>query len=202
MRGLPVVVLAALLVPGCGGLLRESRPTVRLALEPALPADGLRAGAPSLEVGSFATDAAFGSDQLSVREGPSRWSHTINHRWVADPGEMVASSARDYLGRTGLFGAIHTAPGPVPADYRLGGAVRRLFWDREQRAAVLEFEASLVTPAGELRGFWIYRRAAPVEGTEIAAFLRAASSALGLALADLNRDLAVAVGGARPTGNR
>lgn len=114
---------------------------------------------------------------------------------------MVASCARDYLSRTGLFGAVFTPPGPVAADYRLSGAVRAIFWDRQRSAAVLELEASLITPPDTLRGFWLYRKEAPVQGDEIQAYLHAASSALGLALADLSRDIA-GVTGTPPAGNR
>jgi len=202
MRALLVALLLIALVPGCGGLMRESKPTVWLALEPTLPAGEARAGAPSLEVESFATAAAFRNDQVSAKDGPSRWTYTTYHRWVADPGELVAASARDYLSRTGLFGAVFTPPGPVEADYRLSGAVRGLYWDREKRSAVLEVEVSLIALPGALRGFWIYRRETPVEGDEVAAFLRAASSALGLALADLGRDLAGAIAAGQPAQNR
>jgi ABC-type uncharacterized transport system auxiliary subunit len=106
---------------------------------------------------------------------------------------MVASAARDYLGRSGLFGAVFTPPGPVDPDYRLCGAVRSLYWDRERRAAVLEIESSLVGLPDSLRGFWVYRKEAPVAGGEVQAFLRAASQALDLALADLGRDIGVAI---------
>ncbi len=202
MRAVLAALLLTVLLPGCGGLLRESKPTVWLALEPALPAGGARAGAPSLEVDTFATAAAFRGDQVSARVGPSRWSFTSYHHWVADPGEMVASSTRDYLSRTGLFGAVFTPPGPLEADYRLSGAVRGLYWDREKGTAVLELEATLIARPATLRGFWVYRKETPVAGDEVQGFLHSASAALGLALVDLSRDLAAAVGGAPPPGSR
>ena len=190
MRAWLIALLVTTLLPGCAGLQREANPTVWLALEPALPAGGARAGAPSLEVEAFATAAAFRSTQVSTREGTSRWSFTNYHRWVSEPGEMVAAAARDYLSRSDLFGAVFTPPGPVTADYRLSGAVRSLFWDRERRTAVLEVEVSLIALPDALRGFWIYRREVPVETADVQAYLRAASSALELVLADLRRDIA------------
>lgn len=198
MRAWLVVLLLTALLPGCGSLLQEAKPTVWLALEPTVPSGGARAGAPSLQVESFATAAAFRSDQVSTRVGPSRWAFAMYHRWVADPGEMVAAAARDYLSRTGLFGAVFTPPGPIEADFRLGGAVRSLYWDRERRAAVVEMEAALIATPGTLRGFWISRKETPVAGDEVEAYLRAASAALGLALADLGRDIAAAIAVAPP----
>lgn len=196
MRTWPVTLLLTILLPGCGSLLQEAKPTVWLSLEPALPAGGGTAGAPTLEVEAFATDAAFRGDLLSMREGSSRWSFTTYHRWVSEPGQMVASAARDYLGRSGLFGAVFAPPGPVGADYRLGGAVRNLFWDRERHAAVLEVEVSIVALPDTLRGYWVYRKEAPVDGDAVQGYLRAASSALGVALADLSRDIGAAIAGA------
>jgi hypothetical protein len=58
-------------------------------------------------------------------------------------------------------------------------------------------EVSLVAKPGALRGFWVYRREVPVADDAVAGFLGAASSALGLALADLGHDLAGAVGASR-----
>lgn len=203
MKTLPVALILTFLLPGCGGLLRESKPTSWVSLEPSLPAAAAaRAGAPSLEVVTFATAPAFCNDQVSTRLGASRWSFANYHRWLAEPGEMVASSARDYLGRSGLFAAVFTPPGPLEADYRLSGAVRALYWDRKQGTAVLEMEVSLVAHPDALRGFWIYRKETAVAGEGVDGFLRAASSALELGLADLGRDLAAAVGAVSPPGRR
>lgn len=202
MRAWLAALLLTALVSGCGGLLREAKPTVWLALEPVLPAGGLRAGAPALEVEAFATAAPFGSDRVPTREGTSRWSFTTYHRWVSDPGEMIASAARDHFSHCDLFGAVFTPPGPVAADYRLSGAVRSLYWDRVKRAAVLELEVSLIALPDALRDFRLYRREVPIAGEDVQAFLQAASSALGLVLADLERDIAGAIAAAPPPGRR
>jgi ABC-type uncharacterized transport system auxiliary subunit len=186
------IVALAILVAGCGGLQHEAKPTVWLALEPALPAGGARAGGPTLEVRDFATAAPFAGEEVASREGASRWSHAAYHRWSAEPGKLVATAARAFLSRGGPFGAVFTPPAPVEADYVLSGAVRSLYWDRERKSAVLEVEASLVAKSGALRGFWVYRRETPVAGDEVAGFIAAASSALDLVLADLARDLAPA----------
>jgi ABC-type uncharacterized transport system auxiliary subunit len=197
MRAFRVAISLTLLLSACGGLLHETKPAVRLALEATRPAGGVRAGGPSLAVEAFATAAAYCSDQVSLREGPSRWSFTTRHLWVADPGEMVGAAACDYLTRTDTFAAVFISPGPVEADYRLSGAVRSLYWDRQAHTAVLEVEASLVARPGTLLGFWIYRKETPVAGEKVEDFLGAASSALNLALADLGRDLGGAVAGTR-----
>lgn len=202
MRGLLAALFVTLLLPGCGGLLREAKTTVWLALEPGLPAGDTRAGAPSLEVETFATAAAFGGDRVSTREGTSRWSFTTYHRWVSEPGEMVAAAAREHLSGSGLFGAVFTPPSPVQADYRLSGAVRSLYWDRWRRTAVLEIEVSLIATPDALRGFWIYRKNAAVDGDDVQAFLLAGSSALGGALDDLRRDIAATIAAAPPPARR
>jgi ABC-type uncharacterized transport system auxiliary subunit len=196
MNAARVSVCAALLLAGCGGLMHEATPTVWLAVEPAPAVGGLRAGGPSIEVGRFATAAPFGSDRVVSREGGSRWSFASYHRWVADPGEMFSSRLREALSRADLFGAVFTPPGPGEADYRLGGAVRALYWDREERLAVLEIEASLVAAPDRLRGFWVRRAATPVRGDTVETFLAAASAAEAQVLADLRGDLTAALAAA------
>jgi ABC-type uncharacterized transport system auxiliary subunit len=201
MRAWLAALFLAMLLPGCGGLQREAKPTVWLSLEPTVPAGGVRLGAPTLEVETFATAPSFRTDQVPAREASSRWTFATYHRWVSDPGDMIASAARDYLSRCGLFGAVFTPPAPVQADLRLSGAVRALYWDRERRAAVLEVELSLIAAPDALRGFWIHRKEVPVPGDGAQGFLAAASSALELVLADLRRDLAGAIAGAPPKGD-
>ena len=64
-------------------------------------------------------------------KGNRRWAFAVYHRWAAAPGEMVAARLREALGRLDLFGAVFTPPAPLDAGYRLSGAVRGLWWDRE-----------------------------------------------------------------------
>jgi ABC-type uncharacterized transport system auxiliary subunit len=193
MRARIATLLAAFLFTGCGGFAHDTRPTVWLALEPALPEGTLRAGGPTVEVGRFATAPPFDTDRVATREGASTWEFAVYHRWAAPPGEMVAARLRDALGRLNLFGAVFTQPAPLEADYRLSGAVRGLWWDREARSAVIEIEASLIAAPARLQGFWVRRAAVPVRGTTVEAYLEAASAGLAQAIADLGRDVAAAL---------
>jgi ABC-type uncharacterized transport system auxiliary subunit len=189
MRGLIASVLAAACLAGCGGLMREARPVVWLALEPEPPRGGLRAGGPTLEVAGFATVPPFDTDRLPAREGASRWAFSTYHRWVAEPGEMVSSHARDFFGRADLFGAVFTPPAPREADWRISGAVRSLYWDRQRRSAVLEVEVSIVAAPERLAGFRVYRVEVPAAGTDVEHYLKAASTALARVLADVEEDV-------------
>jgi ABC-type uncharacterized transport system auxiliary subunit len=171
---------------------------VWLALEPPPGAGGLRAGGPSLEVGRFVTAAPFATDRVASRGGAAAWAFASHRRWVAEPGELFAAHLRDALGRADLFGAVFTPPAPLDTDYRLSGAVRGLYWDREARAAVLEVEASLVAAPDRLRGFWVRRAEEPVRDDSLEAFLAAASAAEARLLAELRREVAAALAAAPP----
>lgn len=188
-----VALVAAALLTGCAGMQREVRPTVWVALEPPLPAGGLRAGGPAIEVGRFAAAPPFDTDRVATREGASRWTFAVYHRWAAPPGEMVAARLREALGRLDLFGAVFTPPAPVDPDYCLGGAVRGLSWDRKERTAVIEIEAALIAEPDRLVGFWVRRAAVPVAGDSVEAFLAAGSGALAQVFADLGKDIAGAI---------
>ena len=94
MRGRTLTLLAAALVcAGCAGVAQETRPTVWLALEPALPAGALRTGGPTIEVERFAAAAPFDSDRVASREGSSRWTFAVYHRRAAPPGAPPRTSA-------------------------------------------------------------------------------------------------------------
>jgi len=191
-------LIVAALLAGCGGLTHETRPTVWLALEPALPEGGMRAGGPTVEVRRFAATPPFDTDRVVTREGESRWGFAVYHRWAVPPGEMVAARLLEALGRLDLFGAVFTPPAPLDADYRLSGAVRGLWWDRQEKSAVVEIEAALTTRPDRLQGFWVKRATVPVPGESVEDFLPAASAALSQAIAELGTDVAGAL--ARPRG--
>jgi ABC-type uncharacterized transport system auxiliary subunit len=193
MRSSTAILVAVALLAGCSGLTRETPPTVWLALEPTLPKGALRAGGPTIEVRRFAASAPFDTDRVVTREGGSRWGFAVYHRWAVPPGEMVAARLREALGRMDLFGAVFTPPAPLDADYRLSGAVRGLWWDRETRSAVVEIEAALLAAPERLQGFWVKRAAVPVLGETVEAFLPAASAALSQAIAELGTDVAGAI---------
>ena len=188
-----LILIAAALLAGCAGIERETRPTVWLALEPALPEGTLRAGGPTVVVGRFAAAPPFDTDRVATRERGGQWAFAVYHRWAATPGEMVAARLREALGRLDLFGAVFTPPAPLDADYRLSGAVRGLWWDRESRSAVIEIEVALIAAPARLHGFWVRRAAVPVRGDTVEAFLAAASDAVAQVIAGLGGDIAGAL---------
>lgn len=191
-------VVAALLLAGCGGIGHETRPTVWVALGPAPAGGGLRAGGPGLEISRFATAAPFATDRVASRERGFRWAFAAYHRWVAEPGELVSSRLGDALSRADLFGAVFTGPAPIEPDFRLSGAVRKLFWDRESGSAVLVVEASLIAVQGRQCGFWVRHAAAPVPGDTVDGFLTAASTALAEIETALREDVAAALAACAP----
>ena len=193
MKARMASIAAAALLAGCGGFSHEVRPTVWLALEPTPPGGGLRVGGPTIEVGRFAAAPPFDTDRVATREGGGRWAFAVYHRWAATPGEMVAARLREALGGLDLFGAVFTPPAPLDADYRLSGAVRGLWWDREARSAVIEIEVALVAPPDRLRSFRVRSAAVPVDGDTVEGFLEAASTALAQVLAEVGRDVAGAL---------
>lgn len=73
-------------------------------------------GAPHLE--RLAIDPVYDSVRLARRTSPYRLEYYSFHRWAADPREIVAAAARDYLARA--------AVSPDGQPLRISGAIRRL----------------------------------------------------------------------------
>jgi uncharacterized lipoprotein YmbA len=194
----PCLLSALLLLPSCGGFQRTSAPTVWLNLRPALPEGPLAANGPSVLILPFSAWAPFRTDRVVSRTGEDQWEFAYYHRWAANPGEIVADHLRSYLTRSGLFRAVLSAPAPFEPDYRLGGVVHALYWDRTKGEAVVELEASLASRSGSYGGFWVVRSSKPTAGQGVETFLSAASAALSDAMGHLNRDLAQALSSPPP----
>ncbi|MBI5442075.1 MAG: membrane integrity-associated transporter subunit PqiC [Deltaproteobacteria bacterium] len=188
-------VLVALLLAGCGfGSFQRPAPTaVWLGLDAPPPSGGLRAGGPTLQVLPFSTATPFRTDRLAAKTGKDLWAFSHYHRWVAEPGDLVTASAARFFARCDLFGAVTSAGSPFEPEYRLGGSVHELYWDRTEGRVVLEVEASLVAYPSTFRGFWIRRAAVPVPGNDIAALPAAAGAALDQVLSELRKDLAASL---------
>jgi ABC-type uncharacterized transport system auxiliary subunit len=162
-------------------------------MDPRLPDGGLVAGGPTLQVLPFTTAAPFRSDRVTTRTGDGLWSFSHYHRWVSEPGELVSAAAARFLGRSDLFGAVAGAGSPFEPDYRLGGSVRALYWDRPGGRLVLEVEASLVAYPADFRAFWVRRAESPVQANDVAGLPAAAASALEQVLSELRADLLTAL---------
>lgn len=190
-RLVAALLLTAAQLVGCslGSFQRPSPDAVWLGMQPRMPQGGLRAGGPTLQVLPFGTVGPFRTDRLAARGSGDLWEFSHYHRWLAEPGEMVSTAAAQYLARCDLFAAVSSAGGTFEPEYRLGGSVRELYWDRRAGRLVLEVEGSLVAYPAEFRGFWIHRAEAPVAGNDLPGLPPAASAALEQILSDFRKDL-------------
>ncbi|MBE0618482.1 MAG: membrane integrity-associated transporter subunit PqiC [Proteobacteria bacterium] len=194
MKCVSLCALWLLAAAGCMGIGgTPATPTSWLDLEPALPDAGLAPGGPSLYVAPFGSEPPFQTERLVTREAPGRYAFANYHRWTAPPGALIARHVAEALSRGGFFGAVATAPGALMPDYRLGGSVRALYWDRAAREAVLEVEVSLVDAAGRLRSFRVYRARQPTTEEGVEGFLRAAARALEEVLRETLADISLAI---------
>lgn len=181
--------LTCLLAAGCGTLQRPATPVARVGLDPTLPQGGLLQTGTKLEVLPFASIPPFHTDRVVTRTGEGLWSLANYHRWLAEPGDLIAYHLGEYLARIDRYGAVLSTPGTLRPDIRISGAVRALYWDRERGEAFLEIEVSAAPAVGNGGLFQRYRTSRPVEGDEVQAYLRAASVGLSEVLEQVAADL-------------
>jgi ABC-type uncharacterized transport system auxiliary subunit len=190
MRILSLLILCPALLSACLPSFQRPAPrTAWLGIDASLPSGGLSPGGPTVEVLPFSTATAFRTDRVATRSAENDWAFSHYHRWVAEPGDMVSAAAARYLARADLFGAVMSAMPPFQPDYRLGGSVRELYWDRGRNLAVLELELSMAAFPSGFCGFWIRRAEVPVPGDSVAGFTRAAALALEEVFSALRSDL-------------
>lgn len=188
-----ILVLCGALQSACASLTRPAPSTIWLGLDPPPPSEKWQAVATSLVVSPFSASTPFQTTRIATLTGPSTWDYSRNHRWVAEPGEVIAQHVREHLQKTGLFRAVLSGSAPFDPEYRLGGAAQALYWDRERGSAVVEVEFSLAAYPDLFAGFWVYRSRRPLVGEGIEAFLQAASLALSDILGELTKTLAETV---------
>lgn len=113
--GAALLALAALTAGACGFVRRT--PEIRYYVLEVPGSPPVRLDAP-VRLGAFSADPPYASARIAYRTSPYRLDYYTYHRWAADPRQMVAAAARDYLER-----AASRDGGP---PYVIEGNVRRL----------------------------------------------------------------------------
>jgi hypothetical protein len=195
-----VVVVTALLFAAAGCSLSRPAPVKHSFLvDPPAPAGVSRAHPATLRVGAINVAAPFRAKAFVYRTSPLGFEADFYSEFLVAPAAMIGEATARALDRAGIFAKV-IPPGALPdGDYVLDGFVSALYGDiREpaRPAAELAINFFLTRNDGVSQApFWSreYQRRIAVEGTAPEGHARALSVALGEILAELARDLVVAV---------
>jgi len=142
-----LVLLLALSLPGCAGVIRPQAPQPELhRLQPVSQAWSCRhAFDRSLRIWDFNTVEPFNRNQMAVLTSNGTVFFSREHQWVALPGVMTAQALQEDLSRTELFAAVVTGMPEVDAAYELSGRLLTFGCQRgrEGDRAVLRVQISL-----------------------------------------------------------
>lgn len=187
---------AALLATACSSPLDkppvEQRYYTLDATRPAAAA--APAGAPVLAVRRFRSSPGYEGRELVFASGGGAFRTDFYNVFFAPPAAMIGDEAREWLDRSGLFGAAVAATSQADPHYALEGSLTAVHGDQEggRHRAVLEVQFLLIdsraanTPILFQRQ---YRRARPVADGTAAALAGGLNAALADILAELEADL-------------
>lgn len=151
-------------------------------------AEGLATGV--LLVRPFRVAAAYDSQSLVIRVGPSEFVRDPQHSFLVAPGVMITDVVVEWLRGQGRYQVVSTGGSQVSPTEVLEGEITELhgdYRDREEPKAVLEIRLRRMTAVG--RGGWqlvgerrfrVEERMARAEATElVAGWNRALGKVLG-----------------------
>lgn len=128
-NGRCVLVLGALMLSGCSGLLhRDAVPdqTYILRATPATSAAAAPgAGAPSLRIGRTLAAPGLDTDRVVLVRSDHRMDHFAGSRWVTPIPQLVEDLAAATLRSSGSWGSVHDSQGAFPTEYFLQLDIRR-----------------------------------------------------------------------------
>lgn len=120
MRPLRPLLLAAVLLAGCGSLASGPHTrTFRMAYQPPSPDGATVAG--TVRVVPFGIAAAYDSQSFIYRESAYDIGIDSYHQWIAGPAAMITDLVARDLAAADAFRAVLQAPSALPSDYELNG---------------------------------------------------------------------------------
>lgn len=173
-----VLVLAALLLGGCAGLISEPREPDHL--HDLGPVDERRADAPALRIERIHAPTWLDTDRIYYRQmeaDPTRLRHYAQNRWIATPAELIGERLSTAFPDPGERGGLTLRGELVTFEQR--------FEDEDTSEAVLRMRAVLARDGRTLdqRSFAFREPARTGVSGAVSAFARAAED-LEAALAE------------------
>jgi cholesterol transport system auxiliary component len=144
---------AAVLAPGCSGLLHSSaqpEQTYYLRAQPAA-AGGATLGA-SLRIGHPMTGPGLESNHIMLVQPDHRMNFYAGSRWAGPAADVLEALAVETLRGTGAWSSVEDSTSPFPSDYLLQMTVRRFEADYTAGGAVPEVHVTLDCILGRREG--------------------------------------------------
>ncbi len=198
-QGLPLALMAALLIAGCVSLPSEKIEITRYTIEPKL--DSIPNG-DNFPVSVYVMPLTAASDQKSDRINYRLEANEMNrfyyHRWSAAPQKLIGDALSDFLVETKLFedGVYQEAVGVTP-EYELHGKLMALFSNDERRAPSTVFEIRITMFRIQLEPYVKYkvfqkqyRYEQTRRNSRVPSFIETSDKVIGEWLIELHNDLA------------
>ncbi len=201
--GIPLGLIAILLIAGCVSLPSEKIVITRYSIDPVLDSipNGVSLPA-SIYIMPFTAAADQKSDRINYRVEENEMNRFYYHRWSAAPQKLIADIMSDFLVETNLFeeGVFQEAVGVVP-EYELHGKLLQLFSNDVKRnpSAVFEVRITIFRVEPEpYRKYKVfqeqYRYDELRKNARVTSFVEASNLVAGKWLNDLYRDLSATLG--------
>lgn len=182
---LAALAISLMLVAGCS-LSRQPLERQSFLLQPQHPGQTIAASAGvTLRIGRIEVAAPFDGRGLVYRRDEQRYETDFYNEFAADPADMIAAAAADWLRRSGAYRQVleQRALGGDSSAWRLDGVVSALYVDfRREPVAVLAVRWRLSGGEGAGREFASEERV-PLAARTPAGAAQALQQALGQAFA-------------------
>lgn len=194
---IPILTLLALVLPACGGLLRQDAPPKRFHLLEAGP-PGVERDRPILDATALVRDIEvappFNKPSLIYRTGPTTIETDYYNLFLAPPGELITQQLRQWLRRANVFRHVVAPASSLDHEYVVEGLVTQLHGDftGDTNRAVVAAQLFLLRDGPERPVLLSreYRREIPLEEDSPSGLVRA----MGQGLTEILRRFAADVG--------
>ena len=175
MRQMTVVAAAALALGGCslGGLLGGGGdvPDALLTLTPSAPepASVVRAAnaGEAVTIRTPVIPEALRTVRVPVQEGPTAIAYVKDLQWVDTPNELFQDLLSETVTRMTSRVVLNPSQSALDPGLTVTGHLRRMGYDAQLGAVVVEYDANLATAGGTRVETRRFEATAPADGTAL-----------------------------------
>jgi ABC-type uncharacterized transport system auxiliary subunit len=202
-RQLLGTVAWVLLASGCSSVISKPAPSSLYLLHYAPQMLECHQGtAQTVRVWPLEAAAPYDQEAMVVLSNATKVEYSAQHRWVAQPGQLVANWLIRDLSQDRLFAEVLGFSEPVTAHWGLGGRLFAFAWKRlgDRSQAILDLEMTLMENPPGLQRNILFRKhyqlaSEPTSNSSAEGFAQAMSALAREFSAQLRNDLCAVLAG-------